>query len=217
MTTPRRQHRNPPAEHPFVCAFLSHLIQERRLSPHTAQGYGHDVRVLLELVQEQGSTLQDLQIHQIRRFIARLHGRGLGGKSLSRMLSAWRAFFSFLARDRNFTRNPCTGVRPPKSPKSLPKALSPDEATRLVSFPQDDPLAIRDRAMFELLYSSGLRLSELTSLQPGDVSFPDATVRVTGKGNKTRVVPVGSHALRALQAWLPCAIRCRTPMRRRCS
>jgi integrase/recombinase XerC len=192
-----------PAEHPFVSDFLSHMIRERRLSRHTAEGYAHDVRVLLELTREHESALQDLQIHQIRRFIARLHGRGLGGKSLARMLSAWRGFFNYLARDHGFTRNPCTGVRPPKSPKSLPKALSPDEATRLVSFRQDDPLAVRDRAMFELLYSSGLRLSELTSLSLGDVSFADATVRVTGKGNKTRVVPVGSHALLALQAWLP--------------
>ena len=194
---------DPPAEHPFVSDFLSHLVRERRLSPHTAEGYAHDVRVLLELTQEQESALQDLQIHQIRRFIARLHGRGLGGKSLARMLSAWRGFFNYLARDHGFTRNPCAGVRPPKSPKSLPKALSPDEATRLVSFAQSDPLAVRDRAMFELLYSSGLRLSELTSLSLGDVSFADATVRVIGKGNKTRVVPVGSHALQALQAWLP--------------
>src|SRR5882672_7308929 len=190
-----------PAEHPFVSDFLSHLIHERRLSAHTAEGYGHDVRVLLELTKE--TALHDLQMHQIRRFIARLHGRGLGGKSLARMLSAWRSFFNYLARDHGFTRNPCTGVRPPKSPKALPKALSPDEATRLVSFSQSDPLAVRDRAIFELLYSSGLRLSELTSLSLGDVSFADATVRVIGKGNKTRVVPVGSHALQAIQAWLP--------------
>jgi len=190
-----------PAEHPFVSDFLSHLIHERRLSAHTAEGYGHDVRVLLELTKE--TALHDLQMHQIRRFIARLHGRGLGGKSLARMLSAWRSFFNYLARDHGFTRNPCTGVRPPKSPKALPKALSPDEATRLVSFSQSDPLAVRDRAIFELLYSSGLRLSELTSLSLGDVSFADATVRVIGKGNKTRVVPVGSHALQAIQTWLP--------------
>jgi integrase/recombinase XerC len=194
---------DPPPEPPFVSAFLRHLIRERRLSSHTAEGYAHDVRVLLELTQEQESALQDLQIHQIRRFIARLHARGLGGKSLARMLSAWRGFFNYLARDHGFTRNPCSGVRPPKSPKALPKALSPDEATRLVGITQSDPLAVRDRAMFELLYSSGLRLSELTSLERGDVSFADATVRVIGKGNKTRVVPVGSHALQALQAWLP--------------
>jgi integrase/recombinase XerC len=191
----------PKAEHPFVTGYLSHLIRERRLSPHTAEGYAHDVRVLLELTRE--TPLQDLRVHQVRRFIARLHGRGLGGKSLARMLSAWRGLFSYLARDHGFTSNPCTGVRPPKSPNSLPKALSPDEATRLVSFSGGDPLAVRDRAMFELLYSSGLPLSELTSLKLGDVSFADATVRVIGKGNKTRVVPVGSHALKALEAWLP--------------
>ena len=193
----------PPAQHPFVSDFLLHLVRERRLSAHTAEGYGHDVRVLLELTQEQKSALQDLQIHQIRRFIAQLHGRGLGGKSLARMLSAWRGFFNYLARDHGFTRNPCAGVRPPKSPKALPKALSPDEAARLVGITQSDPLAVRDRAMFELLYSSGLRLSELTSLSLADVSYADATVRVIGKGEKTRVVPVGTHALLALQAWLP--------------
>ena len=190
-----------PAEHPFVGEFLAHLIRERRLSRHTADGYRHDVRVLMELTKE--TALQDLQVHQIRRFISLLHGRGLGGKSLGRMLSAWRGFFNFLARDHGFTRNPCTGVRPPKSPKSLPKALSPDEATRLVAVPQNDPLAVRDRAMFELLYSSGLRLSELTSLTVDDLSFADATVRVIGKGNKTRVVPVGKHALQAIEVWLP--------------
>src|SRR5258708_39259736 len=193
---------DPPDAPPFVSDFLSHLIRERRLSPHTAEGYVHDVRVLMELAQEQASSLQDLQIHQIRRFVARLHGRGLGGKSLARLLSAWRGFFNYLARDHGFSCNPCTGVRAPKSPKSLPKALSPDEATRLVSIPDDDKLAVRDRAIFEMFYSSGLRLSELTSLNPGDVSFADATVRVTGKGNKTRLVPVGSHALQALKAWM---------------
>ena len=190
-----------PAEHPFVSAFLAHLLQERRLSRHTAEGYRHDVRVLLELAR--GMSLQDLQVHQVRRFVAQLHGRGLGGKSLGRMLSAWRGFFNYLVRDHAFTRNPCIGLRPPKSPRSLPKALSPDEAAHLITFSDDDALAVRDRAMFELLYSSGLRLSELISLKQHDVSFTDATVRVTGKGNKTRVVPVGGPALQALQAWLP--------------
>lgn len=194
---------DPRSDPVFVAQFLSHLTRERRLSAHTAQGYRHDVRVLLELAAKQGSALQDLQIHQIRRFIAQLHARGLGGKSLARMLSAWRGFFDFLARDHGFTRNPCTGVRAPKTAKALPRALSPDEATRLVSFTADDVMAVRDRAMFELMYSSGLRLSELTSLKLADMSLADATVRVTGKGNKTRVVPVGSHALQALQAWLP--------------
>ena len=187
-------------ENPYLAGFLSQLRQERRLSRHTADAYARDVRALLELAGT--APLADLQVHQIRRFVAQLHGRGLGGKSLARLLSAWRGFYNYLARDHGFSRNPCAGVRPPKSPKSLPKALSPDEATRLVSIAGDDKLAVRDRAIFEMFYSSGLRLSELTSLKCGDVNFSDATVRVTGKGNKTRVVPVGSHALRALKAWM---------------
>lgn len=184
----------------MAAGFLSHLVRERRLSAHTAKGYAHDVRVLLELVQK--SPLEDLQTAEIRRFIARLHARGLGGKSLARMLSAWRGFFDYLAREHGLTRNPCIGVRAPKSPRALPKALSPDEASRLVDIAGDDVLTVRDRAMFELLYSSGLRLSEMTSLKQGDVNFTDATVRVVGKGSKTRVVPVGSHALQALLIWL---------------
>ena len=192
--------REPQTGAPLLTGFLAHLTRERRLSAHTAAGYGHDVRVLLDLTD---GKLENLELHQIRRFIARLHARGLGGKSLGRMLSAWRGFFAYLVRDHGFCRNPCVGVRPPKSPKPLPKALSPDEATRLVSFGGEDALAVRDRAMFELLYSSGLRLSELTSLQTADLSLADATVRVTGKGNKTRIVPVGSHALKAIAAWLP--------------
>ncbi|MGH8694292.1 MAG: site-specific integrase, partial [Burkholderiales bacterium] len=164
-------------EHPYLAGFLTQLRQERRLSRHTADAYARDVRALLELA---GTTpLAELQIYQIRRFAAQLHGRGLGGKSLARLLSAWRGFFNYLARDHGFSRNPCTGVRPPKSPKSLPKALSPDEATRLVSITDDDRLAVRDRAIFEMFYSSGLRLSELTSLKSGDVNIADATVRVT--------------------------------------
>ena len=189
-----------PALHAFRDGFLAQLRQERRLSPHTAAAYSRDVAMLLELAGD--TPLQDLQVHQIRRYIAQLHARGLGGRSLARLLSAWRAFFSYLARDHGFVRNPCVGVRAPKSPRKLPSALSPDEATRLVSIDGDDPASIRDRAILELFYSSGLRLSELTSLRPDDINGADATVRVVGKGNKTRVVPVGSHALRAVEAWL---------------
>ena len=118
------------------------------------------------------------------------------------MLSGWRGFFRYLARDHGYTHNPCTGLRAPKAKKTLPHALSPDEAQRLMQLPENGALAARDRAMFELFYSSGLRLSELISLAPDDINFSDATVRVTGKGSKTRIVPVGSHALRALTDWL---------------
>jgi integrase/recombinase XerC len=161
--------------------------------------YRHDVRLLLDLAGQ--TPLETLQNHQIRRFIAQLHARGLGGKSLARILSAWRGFFKHLVRDHGYRRNPCIGVRAPKSARPLPKALSPDEAAQLLNISDEDPLALRDRAMFELFYSSGLRLSELASLKLEDLNRDDATVRVLGKGNKTRVVPVGSRAIEALQAW----------------
>ena len=118
------------------------------------------------------------------------------------MLSAWRGFFNYLLRDHGFNDNPCSGLRAPKSVKALPQALSPDEATRLVDFPADTSDALRDKAMFELLYSSGLRLAELVGLDPQQLEMTEGVVRVTGKGNKTRIVPLGSFAISALQAWL---------------
>ena len=118
------------------------------------------------------------------------------------MLSAWRGFYRYLARDHGYTNNPCIGLRAPKAKKALPQLLSPDEAAKLMEIPGDDTLAIRDKAIFELFYSSGLRLSELTGLAPADINFSEGTVRVTGKGSKARIVPVGSHALRALKHWL---------------
>ena len=180
--------------------FLAHLANERRLSKHTVLNYGRDVAVLLELAGD--TPLQQLQIHHLRRFISQLHARGLDGRSLARVLSGWRGFFRYLARDHGYTHNPCVGLRAPKAKKILPNALSPDEASRLMQLPGDAALTVRDKAIFELFYSSGLRLSELTSLAPDDINFSDATVRVTGKSSKTRIVPVGSHALRAVQEWL---------------
>ena len=184
----------------LAAAYLSHLANERRLSPLTCENYARDIAVLLKLAEK--VPLDQLQVHHIRRFIARLHSKGLAGRSLARMLSAWRGFYDYLARDHGHTCNPCAGLRAPKSPKTLPHALSPDEAAKLLDFPADDLMALRDKAMFELFYSSGLRLAELTGLKPGDISFPDGTVRVTGKGGKTRVVPVGSQATQALRAWM---------------
>lgn len=184
----------------LLAGFLAHLSSERRLSPHTAEGYGRDVRALLELAGD--TPLRDIGIHHVRRYVAVLHSRGLQGRSLARALSAWRGFFNFLARDHGFKANPCVGVRPPKARKSLPHALSPDEAARLLEFEPDGVLACRDRAMLELFYSSGLRLSELSSLDLEQLNLGDGTVQVTGKGAKTRIVPVGSVAVRWLTRWL---------------
>ena len=181
--------------------YLEHLSNERRLSRHTVENYARDITALLTLAG--GAQLKQMHVQQVRRHVAQLHARGLDGRTLARMLSAWRGFFNYLARDHGFTHNPCVGIRPPRSAKRLPHALSPDQAGRLMEIAATDPLAVRDKAMMELLYSSGLRLSELTGLAPDDVNLRDATVRVTGKGAKTRIVPVGSHALTALHVWLP--------------
>jgi len=190
-----------PAPHPLLRGYLDHLSNERRLSHHTVENYARDIAALTGLAG--GTPLKELQVQNVRRFVAQLHGRGLDGRSLARMLSAWRGFFHYLARDHGYQHNPCLGIRPPKSAKRLPHALSPDEAGRLMMITAKDPLAVRDKAILELFYSSGLRLSELTGLAEGDVNFRDATVRVTGKGAKTRIVPVGRHALAALESWLP--------------
>ncbi len=188
------------SENDHLARYLSYLATERRLSRHTCDNYARDVKALLELA---GTIpLKDLQVQHIRRYVAQLHARGLSGKTLARMLSAWRGYYHYLARSHGIPHNPCQGLRAPKSAKHLPHALSPDEANRLMEIPVEGPQALRDKAILELFYSSGLRLSELSGLRVEDVNLDDATVRVTGKGNKTRIVPVGSHAIAAIRAWL---------------
>jgi len=187
--------------HPLLRGYLEHLANERRLSGHTVANYRRDIAALLTLAGN--AQLQRLDAHQVRRYVAQLHARGLDGRTLARMLSAWRGFFHYLARDHGYAHNPCVGIRAPRTAKRLPHALSADEAGRLMGVTAEDPLALRDKAIMELLYSSGLRLSELTGLELDDVNIRDATVRVTGKGAKTRVVPVGRFALAALHAWAP--------------
>ena len=184
----------------LAAAFIHHLTYERRLSPLTGENYARDIRVLLKYLNK--DNLEQVQAPNIRQVIAQLHGKGLSGRSLARMLSAWRSFYNYLIRDHHYRHNPCIGLRVPKSPQKLPNALSPDEAVRLLTFTTDTVLTIRDSAMFELFYSSGLRLAELAQLKPADISFPEGTIRVMGKGGKTRIVPVGDFAIQALRIWL---------------
>jgi integrase/recombinase XerC len=184
-----------------VRGYLEHLAHERRLSTHTTRNYARDIAQLIDLAGD--TPLPRIQVQQVRRFVSQLHGRGLDGRTLARMLSAWRGFFKYLARDHGYAVNPALGIRAPRSARKLPHALSPDEASRLMEIGETTALALRDKAILELFYSSGLRLSELTGLDLDGVNLRDATVRVTGKGNKTRIVPVGSHAIAAIKAWLP--------------
>ena len=183
--------------------YLAELAEQRRQSPHTISNYRRDLTRLLALAGDVG--LAALQVHQIRRFVAQLHAQGLSGRSLGRMLSAWRGYFGWLGQRNLVAANPCDGVRPPKSPRLLPKALSVDEAAVLLA-PEgdDDPaLAARDGAMFELLYSSGLRLAELAALDVDafESALLEGEVRVLGKRSKARIVPVGAKARDALAAW----------------
>ncbi|MGB8518517.1 MAG: tyrosine recombinase XerC, partial [Gallionella sp.] len=191
-----------PANDKFLQGYLAWLLNEKRYSKLTTENYARDLKRLFELC---GMTaLHTLKSHQIRRYIAQLHSQGLSGRSLARLLSAWRGFFNYLMRDHGLTDNPCVGMRAPKSEHALPQALSPDEAAHLMEIPDENVAAIRDKAMLELLYSSGLRLAELVDLDKTDTPkfLTDGEIRVTGKGNKTRVVPLGQFAITALQAWL---------------
>lgn len=190
-----------PAE--AVAAYLDELAEQRRLSPHTVANYRRDLAQLLAAAD--GQPLDRLLVHHIRRFVASLHGRGLSGRSLARLLSAWRGFFAWLGERGLVKLNPCEGMRAPKSPRRLPKALSVDETARLLEPDNDGDsrLEARDAAMFELLYSSGLRLAELVGLDRDalDGILHEGEVRVLGKRAKLRLVPVGSQARLALAAW----------------
>jgi integrase/recombinase XerC len=180
--------------------YLGHLRSERRLASNTLSAYSRDGAALLALAGDQA--LASLTGHDIRRFIAALHSKGRSPRSLARTLSSWRGLFDWLLRRREAASNPCAGVRAPKAPRHLPKALSPDDAVRLVTVDDTSDMGRRDRALFELAYSCGLRVSELTGLDLGAVDAHTGEVRVTGKGSKTRIVPVGAPALAALDAWL---------------
>ncbi|HEY7788621.1 MAG TPA: tyrosine-type recombinase/integrase, partial [Casimicrobiaceae bacterium] len=168
---------------------------------HTRQAYARDVATLCALAGDE--PLTKMTRVQIARHLATLHGHGLSGRSLARMLSVWRAFFRHLIEvDPSIGEDPCAGLKAPKSPRRLPSALSPDEAAKLVTIEDGGFLAVRDRAMFELAYSSGLRLSELAGVDLARLDLAGGEVRVLGKGSKERIVPVGAAARDALTRWL---------------
>ncbi|MGB5080185.1 MAG: tyrosine recombinase XerC [Burkholderiales bacterium] len=182
--------------------FLDQLAQQRRLSPGTGRNYRRAIEQLFSL--NEGIALDRFDSQHLRRTVSRLHARGLSGRTIAYTISGWRGFFQWLVRHHGFAHDPCVGLRAPRSAKSLPKALSPDLMARLLEGPASGPAQLRDRAMFEVFYSSGLRLSELVSLNlaDGNTLLQQAEVTVTGKGAKTRAVPVGSSARAAVEIWL---------------
>jgi integrase/recombinase XerC len=190
------------AAQPQVDAWLARLSSERKASPHTLEGYRRDLDKLLRHMQKQQiASFAQLQPRHMRGFIAAEHRAGLSPKSLQRLLSSCRSLFRQLTREGALSHDPVAGVRGPKVHRKLPQVLDVDEATALVEGDgHDDALSVRDRAMLELFYSSGLRLSELTGLHWLDLDLDAGEVRVLGKGRKMRIVPVGRHAITALRA-----------------
>ncbi len=189
----------PPLLSSLTDAFLN-ALKARQYSPATVSTYAIDLMHLLELVGDVDPA--GLAVHDVRRALATLHARGQQPKTLARTLSAWRSFYHYLARQGMVAANPCLGLRPPKGDRKLPNALSVDEMAKLLEGPADDLWSLRDQAMFELMYSSGLRRAELIGLDLDSVDLSAGEVSVTGKGRKTRIVPVGRQALEALRAWL---------------
>lgn len=198
-----------------VDRFLAHMAVERRASPHTVAAYRRDLtRFTRELgaatggeagaheARPRGVLAGDVQPRDVREFAGRLHANGLSPRSVARHLSSVRSLFDYLVRRRELGANPASGVRAPKQRERLPKTMDPDQTAQLFSERAESAIDLRDRAMLELLYGSGLRLAELIAIDIRDLDLANGFVRVTGKGQKTRVVPVGGAAAEAARAWL---------------
>lgn len=188
---------------PWIERFLQHLRNERRCSQNTLEGYARDVALFAHYCATHDlHAWSEATPHEVRAYIAHAHRSGQGGRSLQRALSALRTFFRFLLREGVVKANPAQGIPAPKADKALPATLDVDQMAHLLNAPANSLLERRDRAILELFYSSGLRLTELTNLRVTDLDPRDAIVRVTGKGNKTRIVPVGKPALAAIEQWM---------------
>ncbi len=183
-----------------VDRFLSHMAVERRASPHTVAAYRRD---LTRFADELGGVAsREVRPQDVRESAGRLHARGLSPRSVARHLSSVRSLFDYLVRRHELGANPANGVRAPKQRERLPKTMDPDQTAQLFSERAETAIDVRDRAMLELLYGSGLRLAELVAIDIRDLDLANGFVRVTGKGQKTRVVPVGGTAAEAVRAWL---------------
>ena len=197
-----------------AAAFLRQLADERQLSPNTIKGYRRDIEGLVRyLAEKEVKTWRQTGVHHLRNFIATGHRQGRSGKTLQRRLSAIRTLFHYLAREGLVQSNPATEFSAPRAASHLPSTMDTDQVSRLLDIKAHTWHGIRDRAMLELFYSSGLRLAELVGSNLGDIGFDDASIRVRGKGGKERMLPVGSRAISALRDWLQ--VRRSLPQRRR--
>ena len=183
--------------------FIAHLAHERRLAEHTLTNYRRDLeRLAAWLADTETGTIDRLDAQRVRQYIAWRHRNGASGKTLQRELSSLRSLYRWLLREGRADANPAVGVRAPKTPRKLPVTLDADQLCSLLDHADDDLLTIRDTAMIELFYSSGLRLAELVGVNLGDIDMTEGELSVLGKGAKTRLVPVGAKAREAVQSWL---------------
>ncbi|MDR6093254.1 tyrosine recombinase XerC [Stenotrophomonas sp. SORGH_AS_0321] len=184
-----------------VPAFLQYMTVERRMSAHTLDAYRRDLDALQRWAEARERSVDALDGEHLRSFVADEHRRGLSAKSLQRRLSACRGYYAWQLKHGRLQVDPTLGLKAPRAPRRLPQVLDADEAVRLVELPPDGDLGRRDRALLELFYSSGLRLSELCALTWRDLDFASGLVNVLGKGNRQRRVPFGRPAREALEAW----------------
>ena len=179
--------------------FFNYIKFEKRLSELTIKNYQHDINRLIKLNDKK---LTEINSEDIRLSLSKLHASGLSGKSLSRILSSWRSCFLFLNKSQLMKYDPTSGIKAPKPKKKLPQTLSIDQVFNLINIPQTGFIDTRDKAILEFFYSSGLRLSELVNIHISDIDMSEQTLKVLGKGNKFRIVPIGRKAIEALNLWI---------------
>ena len=185
--------------------FFRYLETERRYSQNTIRGYQRDLEHFsVHLQDKKLSRWAELKPHHIRTYASQIFIEGLGAKSIQRRLSAIRSFMNYLLREGVIKNNPAEGVKTPKAPKKLPGVLDIQQISQLLDIQETDPLSLRDKAIMELIYSSGLRLSEIVRLNPIDLNLSDKSLTVIGKGDKTRMLPIGNEAIKSLRSWLSC-------------
>ncbi len=183
--------------------FVHHLQHERRLSPHTLKNYSRDLEKIAEWCQQNGiAEWPQLNPHQVRSYVAKRHRSDISGKTIQRELSTLRSLYNYLLREEAAENNPAQGIKAPKVKRRLPSTLDMDQLSNLLDVAESDPLGLRDLAILELFYSSGLRLAELVSINLNELDLKSAQLEVTGKGAKTRQVPIGRKAVKALQQWI---------------
>lgn len=184
---------------PLIERYLHHLRVEKRYSPHTLTGYSHELNKFRAHYSED---LRSVKTHDVTLYVGSLRHQGLQAKSIQRALSSLRSFYNYLHKQGEVAVNPAAVARAPKTKRKLPQVLDTDQAARLFDAKATSSIELRDRAMLELFYGAGLRLAELVRLDIGDLDLQSGIAKVIGKGNKTRLAPLGRHCIAAIQAWL---------------